>query len=178
MPSRLHRPALIRLGQYRWMLPVLAELERRGGGRFVELRHALGLPRDSLARTIDAAIAAGWAQRNPGHGHPLRPEVVLTAAGRDLAVPALALAKVLAEQGLSPAMLGRWSLPLIGALAEGRERFNDLARLLPEATPRALSLALQRLVANDLVGRNVEPGYPPSTHYRLTERGRALADAA
>lgn len=178
MSSSTEREILIQLGQHRWMLAVLAELERREGGRFAELHRSLGLPRDSLVRTIDAAILAGWAERNPGHGHPLRPEVILTARGRKLARPALALAKVLEDQGLVPAMLGRWSLPLVRALAEGSERFNDLARWLPEASPRALSQSLQRLVANDLVGRAVEPGYPPSTRYRLTAKGRALAEAA
>lgn len=146
--------------------------------RLAELRHRLGLPRDSLARTMDAAIGAGWVQRNPGHGHPLRPEVILTEEGQRLATPALALAKALAQQGLAPVALSRWSLPLIQGLAMGNERFNELARHLPEATPRALSQALQRLVANDLVGRSVEPGYPPSTRYRLTARGLALARAA
>jgi DNA-binding HxlR family transcriptional regulator len=160
------------------MLPLLAELQRSGGGRFAELRHRLGLPRDSLVRTLDAAIAAGWAQRNPGHGHPLRPEVILTEEGQRLARPALALAEALAQQGLSAAALSRWSLPLIQGLALGNERFNELSRHVPEASPRALSQALQRLVANDLVGRSVEPGYPPSSRYRLTERGKALAEAA
>lgn len=178
MTSTPKRDDLISLGQHRWMLPVLAELQRRGGARFAELRNLLDLPRDSLVRTIDVAIAAGWAQRNPGHGHPLRPEVILTEAGRQLAVLALALADALAQQGLAPAMLGRWSLPLIQGLAAGKERFNELARHLPEATPRALSQALQRLVGNDLVGRSVDPGYPPTSRYRLTARGRALAEAA
>lgn len=160
------------------MLPLLAELRRSGGGRFAELRHRLGLPRDSLVRTIDAAIAAGWVQRNPGHGHPLRPEVILTDEGRRLASLAQALAEVLAQQDIAPSALSRWSLPLIQGLALGNDRFNELARHLPEATPRALSQALQRLVASDLVGRSVEPGYPPSTRYRLTTRGQLLAEAA
>jgi DNA-binding HxlR family transcriptional regulator len=178
MPSTAPLDALVALGQHRWMVPLLAELARSGGARFVELRHRLSLPRDSLARTIDAAIAAGWAMRNPGHGHPLRPELVLSPAGRELARVALNLAKALAAQDLAPAALSRWSLPLIHSLAHGQERFNELARSLPGASPRALSQALQRLVANDLVGRSVEAGYPPTSRYRLTKRGLALAKAA
>jgi DNA-binding HxlR family transcriptional regulator len=178
MPSTASPEILAALGQHRWMVPLLAELARSGGARFVELRHRLGLPRDSLARTIDAAIAAGWAIRNPGHGHPLRPELILTSAGLALAEVALHLAEALTAQGLGPAALSRWSLPVIRVLAGGQERFNDLARSLPGASPRALSQALQKLVANDLVGRSIEAGYPPTSRYRLTERGLALARAA
>jgi DNA-binding HxlR family transcriptional regulator len=178
MTSTASPELLAALGQHRWMVPLLAELARSDGARFAELRHRLGLPRDSLVRTIDAAIAAGWAMRNPGHGHPLRPEVVLTAAGQVLAGVALQVSAALAAQGLAPAALSRWSLPLVQALASGQERFNEIARSLPGASPRALSQALRKLVANDLVGRTVEAGYPPTSRYRLTERGLALANAA
>lgn len=170
--------ALLALGQHRWMASLLAELLRGKGARFVVLHNRLGLPRDSLARTIEAAIAAGWARRNPGHGHPLRPELILTPAGVELAEVALKLSDALAAQGLAPTALSRWSLPLIHALSRGQERFNELARYLPGVTPRALSQALQKMVANDLIDRTIEGGYPPISRYRLTERGRALAKAA
>ncbi len=178
MSSTVSPELLAALGQHRWMVPLLAELARSNGARFVELHRRLGLPRDSLARTIDAAITAGWAMRNPGHGHPLRPEVILTVEGQRLAAMALQLAAVMAGQGLGPAALSRWSLPLIRVLASGQERFNELSRSLPGASPRALSQSLQKLVANDLVGRSVEAGYPPTSRYRLTARGLALARAA
>lgn len=178
MPSTASIAILAALGQHRWMLPLLAELKRTSGARFVELHHRLGLPRDSLARTIEAAVAAGWAMRNPGHGHPLRPELVLTGPGLDLAVIAERLADSMAAQGLIPASLTRWSLALIHVLASGGERFNELARGLPGASPRALSQTLRKLVANDLVDRWVEPGYPPTSRYRLTAKGKALAQAA
>jgi DNA-binding HxlR family transcriptional regulator len=178
MTSTASLERLVALGQHRWMVPLLAQLARSNGARFVELHRRLDLPRDSLARTIDAAIAAGWAMRNPGHGHPLRPELILAPEGRELADLALHLADALATQGLVPAALSRWSLPLIRVLAMGQDRFNELARSLPGASPRALSQALQKLVANDLVGRSVEAGYPPTSRYRLTARGQALANAA
>jgi DNA-binding HxlR family transcriptional regulator len=170
--------ALSLLGQQRWMVPVLAEIGAHGGARFVVLRNRLGIPRDSLVRTIDAAIAMGWVQRNPGHGHPLRPEVVLTAAGLAMAALAGRIAGALRQQELPAAALSRWSLPLIHTMAQGAERFNELARAVPQATPRALSQSLQRLVGNDLVNRRIEAGYPPISRYRLTDSGRMLVLAA
>jgi DNA-binding HxlR family transcriptional regulator len=178
MASTASLEVLTVLGQNRWMVPLLAALSRSKGARFVELRNRLDLPRDSLARTIDAAISMGWVMRNPGHGHPLRPELVLSGAGTGVAEAAMNLTDALAAQGLGPTALTRWSLPLIHVLNSGQERFNELARSLPGASPRALSQSLQKLVANDLVGRSVETGYPPTSRYRLTERGLALARAA
>jgi len=157
------------------MVPLLAEIGRSEGARFVTLRNRMEIPRDSLARTLEAAVEAGWVKRNPGHGHPLRPEVILTDAGRAMAALALRIADALADQGLGPAALSRWSLPLIHSLAQGSERFNDLSRAVGRVSPRALSQTLQRLVANDLVDRQIEPGFPPVSRYRLTQRGKSLA---
>ncbi len=53
--------------------------------RFVELELKLGVGRDSLRRAMEALICLGYAQRNEGYGHPLRPEYVITDAGRSAA---------------------------------------------------------------------------------------------
>jgi DNA-binding HxlR family transcriptional regulator len=51
------------------------------------------------------------------------------------------------------------------------DRFSALSRLLAPATPRALSQGLKALAANDLVDREVEEGFPPTSRYRLTGKG-------
>ena len=43
----------------------------------------LGVGRESLRATLDALRELGLVQPTPGHGHPMRPEYLLTAAGRD-----------------------------------------------------------------------------------------------
>src|SRR5947207_13068422 len=68
----------IRLFHHRWAVPVLAELRRERGSRFVTLANRIGVTRDSLRRTLSALIDDGLVERNPGYGHPLRPEYVLT----------------------------------------------------------------------------------------------------
>lgn len=171
MPSDL----LLMLCGQRWLLPVLAGFQPRGGARFAELLGSIGLPRDSLARALDTARAQGWIIANPGHGHPLRPEWVLTASGQKVADLAGVIAERMEELGLTSPDLTRWSLPVLQALLSGADRFNQLVRQLAPASPRALSQTLQVLVANDLVGREVEDGFPPSSRYRLTERGQLLA---
>src|SRR3990167_5943514 len=108
MPSRTPDPLLIQLGSHRWLVPLLADLAAHRGARFVELIHRLGLSRDSLTRTLDAAATIGWVQRNPGHGHPLRPEYRLTEAGAAPAARAAAIADAQRAVG-GPAAAGtRW----------------------------------------------------------------------
>ena len=108
-------PSLPSLLHNRWSVPVLAELARGGveGGRFANLTSRLGVSRESLRRTLAALVEAGFVMRNPGHGHPLRPEYILTLAGEPVAAFCM---KVMAQRealGLDPAQMPRWSLPLI-----------------------------------------------------------------
>lgn len=173
----MHPPELlVALGEQRWLVPVMAAMHAAAAARFAELRHRLDLPRESLSRTLERAGELGWVRRNPGYGHPLRPEYVLTGAGREAAQAAAQICAVLAQVGLPPKALTRWSLPLLHALGAGGERFNEIARHVAPATPRALSQCLKRLAANDLVSREVEAGYPPTSRYRLTLRGLVFAN--
>lgn len=164
----------ITLGQQRWLLLLMAACADRSGFRFVELLNRLNCPRESLVRALAAAQDAGWVARNPGYGHPLRPEYLLTDEGRAIAAAACRIEVVLAAEGIGPADLTRWSLPLLHLLGSGRERFNELVRDLAPATPRALSQSLKALVATGLISREVEAGFPPASRYRLTPLGQEL----
>lgn len=157
---------------HRWAVPVLAELERERGTRFVLLANRLGVPRETLSRTLAALIEGGLVARNPGHGHPLRPEYLLTPEGAPLAARCLSLLDVLPERELS---LKKWSVPVLAAVGDGA-RFSDLLDGLP-ASPRALTLALKDLQTLGLVEREVVGGYPPTTRYRPTSAGRRVQQA-
>lgn len=177
MPSTTADPLLVQLGSHRWLVPLLADLAAHKGARFVELIHRLGLPRDSLTRTLDAAATIGWVQRNPGHGHPLRPEYVLTETGKAAAARAATINEAQAAIGLPPGAATRWSLPLVAGIGAGHHRFNALARLLAPATPRALSQGLSALGERGLVRREVIDMRPPTSLYGLTRNGEILAEA-
>jgi DNA-binding HxlR family transcriptional regulator len=160
------------LFHFRWSLPVLAELHRGGGTKFVTLANRLGVGRETLRRTLDALIAAELVARNPGYGHPLRPEYVLTAGGRRLGPAAMRLVDALRDEDLEDVGLKKWSLPVVLELATER-RFAELRTAL-RVSPRALTLALKDLAHAGLVERRVHDGFPPSTTYRLTGRARRL----
>ncbi|WP_432768514.1 MAG: helix-turn-helix transcriptional regulator [Sphingopyxis sp.] len=177
MPSSAPDPLLVQLGSHRWLVPLLADLAAHKGARFVELVHRLGLPRDSCTRSLDAAAAVGWVRRNPGHGHPLRPEYILTDAGEAAAARAAAIAGAHAAIGLPPGGATRWGLPIVAGIGAGHDRFNALSRLLAPASPRALSQGLTALGAHGLVTRDVVDGRPPTSRYALTGSGTVLAEA-
>jgi len=163
---------LIELFHHRWAPPVLALLGERGGARFVELQRRLDVGRESLRRALDALTALDLVRRNPGYGHPLRPEYVLAPRGR---AAAQATARVLAA-GEPDLLLRKWSVPVLAELGEER-RFSELHAALTGVTPRALALTLRQLEHAKLVRREVLPTRPPSTVYRPTARGRRVQQA-
>jgi DNA-binding HxlR family transcriptional regulator len=163
---------LIKLFHHRWAPPTLALLGERGGARFVELQRRLGVGRESLRRALDALVELGVVRRNPGYGHPLRPEYVLTAKGRK---PAAAVRHLLAAAA-PDVLLRKWSVPVLAELGSER-RFSELHTALAGVTPRALALTLRQLEQAKLVRREVLPTRPPSTVYRPTARGRRAQEA-
>lgn len=166
---------LAALFHHRWSVPILAELHHATGAKFVTLVKRMGISRGSLTATLEVLIEQGWVMRNPGHGHPLRPEYVLTAAGARFAVWCVRLMKVVTSLGVRDVCLKKWSLPVALILADGRSRFSQLRASMPDLTARALTLTLKQLQSSDLVKRTVSDEYPPATYYGLTQRGRRLA---
>jgi DNA-binding HxlR family transcriptional regulator len=160
---------LIAIFHHRWSAPVLAELLRQKGSRFAALVGILGVGRESLRRTLDSLLELGLVARNPGYGHPLRPEYVLTRRGEDAARCCTKLLAAVDEDVL----LRKWSLPVLAALTQPA-RFSELRTALPGVTPRALALALKDLQAAELVERRVEDAYPPRAVYSATTPGRRL----
>lgn len=177
MRSSKPNPLLAELGSHRWLVVLLADLAAHKGARFVELVHRLALSRDSLSRTLDAAATMGWVQRNPGHGHPLRPEYILTENGAVAAARAATIAEAQRAIGLPPGATTRWGLPLVAGIGAGHDRFNALSRLLVPATPRALSQGLTALGRHGLVAREILDTRPPASRYALTGSGHLLAAA-
>jgi DNA-binding HxlR family transcriptional regulator len=166
---------LVALFHNRWSVPILAELHRQRGSRFVTLARTLGMSRESLRRTLAALIDGGLVGRNPGYGHPLRPEYVLTTRGEGVAARGRPLVELLRERGLAEVGLKKWSMPVVYALAEGPLRFSELRDRLEGISPRALTLALKELEAAGVVERRVTDDYPPATSYRLAADAQPLA---
>lgn len=177
MSSILSADLLGALSRHRWAVQVLAHMSERYGGRFAEMANSLGAPRDSLKRTLAALIDEEWITRNPGHGHPLRPEYLLTEAGKPIGAACRTIAAAQAEAEMPMQAVSRWSLPLLRIIDGGEARFNRLERAMCGATPRAVAASLKTLIRHGLVARDVTASFPPTSAYRLTPRGRLVARA-
>lgn len=171
------RPTLADLFHRRWAVPVLAQLHLHTGAKFATLVHATGATPASIRQTLDHLIALGWVAPNPGYGHPLRPEYILTVAGQHLAPGCVTLDAALVRCNLRDIGLRKWTMPTLAALAHGSRRFHELAASLGTVTDRALSLSLSGLAGVPLVGRtSPRPGVPVA--YRTIGRGRSIAPIA
>jgi len=72
---------------------------------------------------------------------------------------------------------GKWkSIILYYLLADGRKRFSELRRLIPNVTQRMLTLQLRELEADGLVERTVFAQVPPRVDYALTPFGESLRE--
>lgn len=166
--------SMIKLFHRKWAAPVLAELYADKGAKAVTLTNRLGISRESLRCTLDELVDNGWVARNPGYGHPLRPEYLLTKRGEKLAPICFSLMKTLKRIGVQQIALLKWSMPIALALGGGIDRFGELKRTLPGITARALTLGLKEMQSSGLIQRRVLDQYPPTSSYCLTPKGRRL----
>jgi DNA-binding HxlR family transcriptional regulator len=160
---------LIALCHHRWSIPILAELHRDNGAKFVTLVERLKISRDALSRTLEALIQLGLIKRNTGYGHPLRPEYILTAPGKHIGQNALELLNHLQQLEATTTGLKKWTLPILHAIHHGINRFSSLRETLPNISPRALTLTLQDLEQLAWLTRS-EGGY------ELSANGKKLAE--
>ena len=158
---------------------MLAQMRDSSGGiRFVVLLHTLGASRDSLHSALASLVTLGLIARNPGYGHPLRPEYVLTEAGRGSAPACARFCKGVAAARIDQVGFRKWTAVLLVALLEGKTRFNGIQQALCGVTPRALTTALRAMDDAGLIRRHIDHGYPPRAEYILSTTGRRLATAA
>ena len=163
----------------RWFVPLLALASREEGVRSAAL---VGPPRASRAPCWPECsmqlLGKGWLMRNPGHGHPLRPEYVLTEAGpAGRRLVRAGDGGAAAARASTGAGLGRWSLP---AGRPARPALGALLLARGPAQPDQPALAVagpQAIAGGRLVERRLEDAFPPRPLYGLTGRGQRLARA-
>jgi DNA-binding HxlR family transcriptional regulator len=72
---------------------------------------------------------------------------------------------------------GKWKGVVLFHLCSGKKRFNELRRLMPDLTPRMLTLQLRELERDGVVRREIFSQIPPKVEYSLTPVGQALEPA-
>lgn len=166
---------LIGLCHFRWAIPVISELQKSSGAKFVTMQKRLGVSPDALRRSLDYLIAANLIQVNSGYGHPMRPEYILSKGGQAYGSCSAGLYSELQKQSVEQLCLKKWSIPALVGIEAGHSRFNDIKRLLPGATSRAVTQALKNLTHEGLLIRIVTDDYPPAVNYKTSKRGNRIA---
>jgi DNA-binding HxlR family transcriptional regulator len=69
---------------------------------------------------------------------------------------------------------GKWSMSIIYALFNGKKRFSELERMVPNINTRMLVKELKNMEANGIVVRKVFATVPPTVEYTLTTKGEKL----
>ncbi|MGA6117573.1 winged helix-turn-helix transcriptional regulator [Sphingobacterium anhuiense] len=85
-----------------------------------------------------------------------------------------ALANECLEVYASNIIGGQWSLAICCYLINGKHRFGELKKCLPNITERMLTLQLRKLEENKIVKRTVYAEVPPRVEYELTPIGNEL----
>lgn len=168
---------LVNIASRAWAFPILWSLHAGIAGRQAPLLTATGAGRTAFAQSMNHLIKIGLLERNPGYGHPLRPEFRLTKVGKSAAEIAFRIQSAVAARDEELDIIRRtWTLPILSTL-HSPKHFNGITKQLSGITDRALSQSLKSMEEQNWVYRSVDiSARPPRTTYRAVNTGRILCD--
>ena len=68
----------------------------------------------------------------------------------------------------------RWSILILVTLTDGKMRFMELLRAIPDISQRMLAKNVRKLEEDGFLTRTVFPTVPPRVDYELTDLGHSL----
>jgi hypothetical protein len=99
----------------------------------------------------------------------LLPEYVLTEKGRLYREAAKTIQYTESDIGVGRLSAKAWNIPVLLALENGYERFQEIRLALQPVTPRMLSMRLDELNTGNIIRKHVSVQPRPSFLYRLAE---------
>lgn len=69
---------------------------------------------------------------------------------------------------------GKWAMPIVYRLSNGKMRFKELERSVDGINTRMLVKELKNMEANGIITREVFATVPPTVEYTLTNKGEKL----
>lgn len=169
--------ALVKITSRAWSLNILALLHNGVAGRQAALLSESGASRTAFTQSLNHLIGLGILERNPGHGHPLRPEYRLTPDGVSAARVANKIKMAVTEPSDQILLRRAWTVPVLVVSHEPRY-FKDIKSELGVITDRALSQSLSQLHAQDWLKRTVNvSARPPRPIYQASNVGAFISQA-
>jgi len=70
----------------------------------------------------------------------------------------------------------RWTMHILHYLFDGTKRFGELQKLMPNISPKTLSIRLQELQVAGIINKKVYAEIPLHVECSLTSKGKSLED--
>lgn len=170
-------PLLVKLTSKAWALKILALLHSGVPGRQAPLLAASQASRTAFASSLSHLIELGLLEKNPGHGHPLRPEFRLTRKGVTAAAMASRIVEVAPDNDALAIIRRRWAAPIL-AVTGAPKRFSIIKSGLGAITDRALSQSLCVLEEREWLKREIDISErSPFPTYRAVNDGKKINQA-
>jgi len=168
---------LVNITAKAWSLKILALLDAGIAGRQAPLIAATKANRSSFAASLEHLVKLGLLERNPGHGHPLRPEFRLTQAGVTAAAMAGRVMEIVPNSDAFAIVRRNWAVPVL-AITKAPKRFSAIKSGLGKVTDRALSQSLSLLEEQQWLSREIDVSQrSPFPTYCAINTGREINQA-
>ena len=168
---------LVNLTSKAWSLKILALLHAGVPGRQAPLIAATQASRTSLASSLGHLVQLGLLEKNPGHGHPLRPEFRLTHTGVIVAAMANRIVEIVPDDDAFAIIRRSWTVPVL-AVTKSPKRFSIIKSGLKAITDRALSQSLCVLEEQEWLKREIDVSQrAPFPTYHAVNAGKKINQA-
>ncbi len=165
---------LVNLTSKAWALKILALMDAGIPGRQAPLVAETTASRTAFAASLTHLMKLGLLEKNPGHGHPLRPEFRLTASGKIAAAMASRILHTAPDAQAFAILKRSWTLPVL-AVTSAPRRFSSIRSEIGAITDRALSLSLVTLEKQHWLRREIDVSErTPFPTYRAVNIGRKI----
>lgn len=165
---------LVNLTSKAWSLKILALLHDGVPGRQAPLLARTAASRSAFSASLDHLVEIGLLERNPGHGHPLRPEFRLTRRGIEAAALASRIMGKVVDDEAFTLIRRSWTVPVLAVTASPR-RFSIIRSGLGRITDRALSKSLASLEERDWIKRDIDLSErSPFPTYKAVNTGQSI----
>lgn len=168
---------IVKITSRAWSMSILARMYLGVPGRQSLLLSSTGASRTSFTKSLTHLVDLGLLIRNPGHGHPLRPEYQLTLKGAEIGKIAATIVGVAPSDSEFALLRRSWTIPVL-AVTRIPRHFTDISSDLIAISDRALSKSLDQLQELEWLRREVDVSSRPLRPlYQAENKGLKICKA-